>query len=338
MAIGHRRAGRSGGDSVGISLEDELPVRELPADPRWLENFCFDGYDHQRDIGFWIHCGRWWRDHSIWREQVLVYWPGETYLVHRAWGYRPSDRGPSAALLDLICEKPGEAWRIRYRGPTRPTHAAELARGALPEAPQQLLDLDVRLSCDVPVWQMSGIAGEKWGKFHTEQTGRLQGRISYDGRTIEMDGMGWHDHSRGSRDVSTMGRHCWIHGNLSRGRSFALTVMDNKGPDGFVRGLDKVVIWDEGRLYEASCPNPPFLTSSGTPPPGYRMSLKYERGQVDIDAQVVRCLPHSTTKHMDCFDGVTPTQALVVTYEQGSIFTVDGEMFDGHTERSYLLE
>ncbi len=67
--------------------KDELPVAELPDDPRWRENFCFDGYDKDRDIGFWIHCGRWSLDPRIWREQVLVYLPGGDYLVHRAWGF-----------------------------------------------------------------------------------------------------------------------------------------------------------------------------------------------------------------------------------------------------------
>jgi hypothetical protein len=96
----------------------------------------------------------------------------------------------------LICEDPGAAWRIRYRGPARPTQSAELQRGPLTEAEQYLLDLDLAFTSKRPVWQMTGIAGEKWGKFHTEQTGRIRGHIVYDGRTIEMDGLGWRDHSR----------------------------------------------------------------------------------------------------------------------------------------------
>lgn len=322
---------------MSISLEDELPVRELPADRRWLENFCFDGYDHRRDVGFWIHCGRWWRDPSIWREQVQVYWPGGTYLVHRAWGWRPSDRGPSAALLDLACEEPGRRWRLRYRGPARATDTAELHRGPLPEGPQELLDLDLAFESALPVWHMTGIAGETWGRFHVEQTGTVRGRIRRGEHGIEMDGAGWRDHSRGRRDVSGMARHCWIHGHLSRGRSFALTAIDNRVDGRLVRGLDRLVVWDEGVLYEGACANPPFLDGPGLPP-GYAMTLEYPRGRIDVRAEVPRTLPHSTGGQMDCFDGVTPGLAHVVTYEQGSIFTVDGERFDGHTERSYLLD
>jgi hypothetical protein len=322
---------------MSISLYDELPVPQLPADPGWLENFCFDGYDHRRDIGFWIHCGRWWRDPAIWREQVLVYWPGETYLVHRAWGYRPSDRGPSAALLDLICEQAGRRWRMRYRGPVRSTNTAELHRGPLTEGPQELLDLDLSFDSELPVWHMTGIAGEKWGKFHIEQTGTVEGRIRFGEQMVEMQGYGWRDHSRGPRDVTSMARHCWIHGRLSRDRAFALTIIDNRAGGRMVRGLDKVVVWDDGVLYEGACPNPPFLEGSGAPPRSYEMVLEYPKGRVDLHAELPRSLPHSTARHMDCFDGVTPDQAHVVTYEQGTIFTVDGERFDGHSERSYLL-
>ncbi|MET0987880.1 MAG: hypothetical protein ABW034_20980 [Steroidobacteraceae bacterium] len=323
---------------MSTSWKEELPVEQLPDDPSWRENFCFDGYDHRRDIGFWIHCSRWPYDRGIWREQVLVYWPGTTYLVHRAWGYRPNPRGVSSALLDLLCTTPGEAWTLKYRGPTRPTTDAELRRGPLPEAPQSSMDLNIEFTSTVPMWDMTaGIDGEDWGKFHIEQTGRFKGTIRYGDETVAMDGFGWHDHSRGPRHVGSMGRHCWIHGNLSRGRSFAMTVMDNLSPNGFVRGLDKIVIWDGGRIHAATCPNPPFLESSNAPSSSYSMQLVYAGGTIDIEAQTRRCLPHSTTDTMEIFDGVTPGIAHVVTYEQGSVFKVDGELHDGHTERSYLL-
>ncbi|HTT83795.1 MAG TPA: hypothetical protein VMF67_09970 [Rhizomicrobium sp.] len=320
------------------SWEDELPVPELPDDPTWRENFCFDGYDSKRDVGFWIHCGRWSLDPRIWREQVLLYIPDGTYLVHRGWGFRESARGPSAALLDLICEKPGESWRLSYRGPARRTNTPELHKGPLPEGPQLLVDLDIGFTSSVPMWDMTGgIRDQAWGKFHIEQTGRFQGTIAYEGNTIEMDGLGWHDHSRGPRDMKEMGRHCWIHGNVSQGRSFALTFIDNIRDGVFVRALEKAVIWDGGKIYEAKCPDPPFLESSAAPTPTYSMTLHYERGTIEIAAEPRRALPHSTSRYMECFDGVTPGIAHIVTYEQGTVLHVDGQSFDGHTERSFRL-
>jgi hypothetical protein len=152
-----------------------------------------------------------------------------------------------------------------------------------------------------------------------------------------MDGLGWHDHSRGSRDMKDMGRHAWIHGNLSRGRSFALTANESLVDGKFIRILDKVVIWDEGKLYHATCPNVPLLESNARPAPTFDFTLIYEKGSIDVHAKAVRCLPHSTTRYMECFDGVCPGLAHIVTYEQGSIFIADGEECNGHSERSYRL-
>src|SRR5262249_40139757 len=152
---------------------------------------------------------------------------------------------------DLICEIPGKSWRLRYHGPTRRTTTEELQRGPLPEGPQLLLDLDVAFTSAVPMWDMTGgMKGQAWGKFHIEQTGRLHGTLRYEDKTVHMDGLGWHDHSRGPRDMKEMGRHCWIHGNLSRGRSFALTYIDNFVDGKFVRALEKAVIWEAGKIFD----------------------------------------------------------------------------------------
>jgi hypothetical protein len=325
-------------DDPAASWESELPVAALPADPSWRENFCFDGYDRNRNVGFWIHCGRWSLDPRIWREQVLLYWPDGHYLVHRAWGARPHERGVCGALLDLVCIQPGRQWQLRYRGPVRRCDAEELQRGALTEGPQLLLDLDVSFTSAVKIWDMTAnMARQPWGKFHIEQTGRLLGRLSCEGLDVNMDGLGWHDHSRGPRDLKDMGRHCWIHGNLSRGRAFALTFIDNFIDGRFVRTLDKAVIWDQGSMFPASCLNPPFLDSSALPSSRFELTLQYERGSVAMQALARCCLPHSTSSQMECFDGVTPGIAQIVTYEQGCEFTSDGETHDGHCERSYRL-
>jgi hypothetical protein len=321
------------------SWDDELPVVTLPEDRTWRENFCFDGYDRDRDIGFWIHCGRWSLDPAIWREQVLVYLPGGDYLAHRAWGYRASQRGPSAALLDLVCLEPGRQWKLRYRGPARRTNSAELQAGVLRDGPQELLDLDVSFDSSVPIWDMSGgMRGQAWGKFHIEQTGTLQGRIQFGGESVTMSGMGWHDHSRGPRDMVEMGRHLWIHGDLPGGRSFALTMVDNFRDGRFVRSLDKAVIWEGGVIHAAHCPNPPFLTSCALPDARYDMTLIYEGGEIQIEAEQRRRMPHSTTRFMECYDGLASADlAQVVTYDGGTVFRVDGKHYNGHSERSYRL-
>jgi hypothetical protein len=319
--------------------EDELPVKTLPHDPKWRENYCFDGYDSKNDIGFWIHCARWNQDTRFWREQVLFYLPDGTYLVHRSWGSRPSEKGLSINMLDLTCLVPGEKWHLKYYGPARRTHDAELQAGPLPEGPQILVDLDLTFTSQRPVWDMTAdMRDQAWGKFHTEQTGRLSGTISYEGRIIPMDGVGWRDHSRGPRSFTVMNRHCWIHGELSKGRSFALTYIENEEDGRTYPALEKGILWEaDGSMHAITCPNPPYITSTGNPPPTYDMTLEYEKGSIRIHAEARRSLPHSSTTTQEVFDGVTPGLAHVVGYEQGTVFFVDGERFDGHTERCFRL-
>ncbi len=189
------------------------------------------------------------------------------------------------------------------------------------------------------MWDMSGgMRGQAWGKFHIEQTGRLQGAIQFDNDSVAMDGLGWHDHSRGPRDMVEMGRHLWIHGELSRGRSFALTMVDNFRDGQFLRSLDKVVIWENGVIHPARCPDPPFLTSPTLPAARYDMTLLYDGGEVRIEAEQRRRMPHSTTRYMECYDGlVNADLAKVVTYDGGTVFRVDGADYNGHSERSYRL-
>jgi len=312
-----------------VTWKDELPQEILPNDPSWRENVCFDGYDHERNVGFWIHCSRWQHDLTVWREQVLVYAPDGTYLVHRAWGRGDSTHGPAGPLLKLTCLEPGKAWSLRYRGPARRATREELECGkSLPEGPQLLLNLAIEFSTTAEMWDMSeGLRSPELGKSHMEQTGHFLGDISYEKTTVRMDGFGWHDHSKGPRHFGGMLRHCWIHGDLSKGRSFCLTVVENDTGKTRVRTVDRAVIWEGGRLFEASCPNPPFLDSAAVPGPQYTFTLNYQGGSITIDAEPLRCMPISCDESMEIVDGLAPDIAIQVTYEQGTIFTVDGTRF-----------
>jgi hypothetical protein len=115
-------------------------------------------------------------------------------------------------------------------------------------------------------------------------------------------------------------------------------MIDNYRDGTFIRVLDKVIVWDDNKIYPARCPDPPFLESSDLPPTHYEMRLEYEKGTVLIRAEQRRKLPHSTTRNFEVFDGRAPAgMAQVVTYEGGTVFFADGEELNGHSERSYRL-
>lgn len=322
-----------------LNWEDELPVKNLPDDPAFRENYCFWGYDRERAVGFWVHMGRWPLDNRIWREQVLVYLPDGDYLVHRAWGLRESDRGPASALLDLVCVAPGKQWQLRYRGPARRTTTAEVHAGGLMEGPQALLDMSITFSSTLPMWDLSkDIGNQDWASSHMEQNGRVTGSFEYAGESVKMDGFGWRDHSRGPRNMSAHYRHVFINGNLPENRTFALTYLEAVQDDVVTQTLEKGVIWSEGKIFPAHTPNPPYLDPGVIPPPDrFSMTLVSELGEMQIDAYTPCSLPHTSSKEYNVYDGIARGLGHVLCYEQGTIFTVNGQQFDGHTERSHRL-
>jgi hypothetical protein len=324
-----------------MRLDEELPVRELPDTPGWRENYCFTGFDAHRDVGYWIHCGRWSLDSRLWREQVQVFLPDGDMLVHRQIGYRASEHGPSAALLDLICEESCERWRIRFRGPARRTNSAELARGPLADGPKVLLDVDVVHEGRGPIWDFGAVAmqAEYYANFHYEQPCDVRGAIVCDGAITRLDGIGYRDHSRGKRNMSSLVQHCWIQGHFPNRFSFAMLLSRIREGDRIVASpASKVAIWKDGRLIEASCPDAPYLASIDEPAPAYCMHLESGLGSMEVQARILRSLPHSTTAVYECYDGVTSSElAHLVTYEQPTAFTIGTQSGIGHSERSYLL-
>jgi hypothetical protein len=138
--------------------------------------------------------------------------------------------GFSLGALAFTCVEPGRCWRVTYRGPL--TDASGAAHDA---------DLDLLFSSRGPLHDYaqssdrsliaSAIARERWdGAFfraladleqvHYEQYGRLRGRVTLDGRSLELDLRSVRDHSFGSRDWSTWDRHYWIAGVTEAGVGF----------------------------------------------------------------------------------------------------------------------
>lgn len=319
---------------AAMTLAQELPVAALPADPAWRENFCFDGYDAVREIGFWVHLGRWSLDPSLWREQVHLMLPGGRLVVARGFGRREVEMSAAGPCMAFTCAAPGKAWRLAYHGPGRETSRAQLASAPIPEGPRALLDFDIAFESGEGVWDFGAAArGEDWASAHYEQTGRAHGRVTFDGEAFEIDGFGWRDHSRGPRNLSNHMGHCWIHGAFEGGRSFALCTIRQRNAAPFAKGM----IFENGRLFEATCGEPPYLETTAWPEAGYAMTLDGELGPMRIEAQPKTCLPHSSTEQYETYDGVAAGLARHVTYEQGTVFRWDGRAGQGHTERSAVF-
>ena len=320
-----------------LVLRDEVPVVDIPDTPGWSENYCFTAYDAKQDVGFWIHIGRCSYDSRIWREQLLIFMPGETYLVQRNFGVRPSTKGPSGAMLDLSCEAVGKSWQLQYHGPARTTTSAELNRGSLPEAGLHLLDLDVSFEGTSGIWDFGdSLKDEVWANLHYEQSGHFRGHISFDDTTVELNGVGHRDHSRGPRHQRSISGHCWLQGHFDEGSSFALfdLRMHQGGRD--VQGVSMSAIFKDGRVYKATHQDPPFISSASETPGSYVLRLDSELGAMEIEAKIIRTLPLSVNDRNEGLFGVTivPGWTELVAFEQPTEFVWNGRIGYGHTERT----
>jgi len=327
-----------------FTAADEQPVLDIPDIPSWSENYCFDGYDPQADVGCWLHLGRWPRNPVIWREQVLLYLPDGQHYVVRGFGNHPVLDGAGGALLRITCVEPGKSWRIRFTGPARRLTLDALMRAPdshLSDGPFQPLDMDLLFEATRPAWDFGDAAkDEDWCTFHYEQHGRLSGTISYiDGddaaRTVAMNGNAYRDHSRGPRDLAGFGGFYWLHGQFPGGRAFSL-VQSFKHVDGVrTPGISRAVMFDGDRMVEASFDAAPVLIGRDRPPERFAITISSELGEMALQARILRTIPQSADRYMDQFDGVaTPDTGVHYCFEEPTEFVWNGLVGHGHTERA----
>lgn len=324
-------------------LAEELPVTELPREPHWSENYCFEGYDEARNIGFWLHLGRWPRNPAVWREQLWAYWPDGTYSIMRGFGAHPVEKGAGGALLRLSCSEPGE-WRIRFDGPTRVTttrRMAEPAANYLSDGPYAAVGVDLAFSANHPAWNFGDVLkNENWSRFHYEQHGRVRGTMRFAApdkpqQSFQVDCGGYRDHSRGPRELSTFGGNYWIHGQFPNGRAFSLMhVWKNEGGKR-VPAFSQAVVFEGGRLYPATFGDLPLISNKYKPSREFQLTLNSELGVMDMKATIQRSVCQSADSYMDSFDGIAAAgQGVLYVYEEATQFIWNGLVGTGHSERA----
>jgi hypothetical protein len=324
-------------------MAEELPVTDLPPEPHWSENYCFEGYDDAGDVGFWLHLGRWPRNPSLWREQLWVYWPDGSYSIMRGFGAHPVKSGAGGALLKLTCIEPGE-WRLQFAGPTRTTSSDRMtlpAASYLSDGPFAAIALDIRFTANQPAWNFGDVlTNENWSRFHYEQHGRMRGSLRFDppggpSQEFRMDCGGYRDHSRGPRELSTFGGNYWIHGQFPNGRAFALMhVWKNEGGRR-VPAFSQAVVFEAGRIYPASFGDLPLIIDKHKPSRLFHLSLQSELGEMQMQGAIRRTICQSADRYMDSFDGICAAdEGVLFVYEEPTQFTWNGLVGFGHTERA----
>jgi hypothetical protein len=216
--------------SSGLSADSERTVQKCPDIPAWTENLLFTPYDPVNDIGMWLHLGTVADKWETWEDRVLIGLP-EDQGVLSMWAYHRTvaERQPAGANLEFRCEEPFRKWRITFDGFCLRSSYEQMRTGPLADGSKSHVRMDLVVECVTPVWDAAtageGMAQQSWAREHYEQLTRVRGELVVDGVSIDFNGAGWRDHSRGPRGADTLkdwGGHVITGGVLPSGRAFGL--------------------------------------------------------------------------------------------------------------------
>jgi len=264
------------------------PARELPhqpaGTPNWSENYLFQGYDPNAEVGFYHHLGRQPADPRIWRGAFATCLPGGEVIAFKDYARSTRERGPASAALSFECEEPFRRWTVRFDGVARKTTSEALRRGMLRDGAMAVVEMEVAFEALGGPWSFGeGLESEAWASFHYEQPGRIRGKLHVDGRTIELAGTGYRDHSTGPRDVSPMLSHTWVHGEFPSGRAFQAFAAHSL-PD--VRFASAYVL-AEGAHHGAKIVEAPAWSGDDGDPGRFAVRLESDGGPVTIEGRTL---------------------------------------------------
>lgn len=307
-------------------------VQAISDVPLWTESFHGSGYDPDDGIGVFVHIARAQMDPLLWDETFVAFLPGDRFLVHRGFGYGETPAGPAANALRYVQRDPFESWHIRFEGAVRDVTGEELSQSTVTDDSHVKAVLDIDMRALGPVYGIGGMSGEEfWAHSHYEQHLSLRGHLEFDGSRIELNGTGMRDHSVGPRDINSLDRHTWCHGEFPDGRLFM--VMDVAAADG--TNLRYAVVGDRNGLAPAtlSRPGETLLSKRQDATAPYQVNLDGPDGPVVIEAEILQSLPLSMRGTNDWVPGTRP-DAHHLMYECQTRFTWDGQTGYGLTERS----
>ena len=204
-----------------LDFVDEHPIGTLPDTPFWSENYAFVGYDYQSRTGFIASIGRWVKDPRLWREQLYLYLPDSSVLVHIQIGRGDNPTVPTAGALRFVCDAPGGRWRIEFDGAMQHHDRASLLADPIVERRPHPVHFEVAIDHPFPVWMFPQSENSSHGKYHYEQLGTFDAAFSFAGGDYQMRGPAYRDHSRGPRQLGDYDGHVWCQLHFEEGPRFA---------------------------------------------------------------------------------------------------------------------
>lgn len=198
--------------SSGLPEERDFIVSACPDIPKWSENLLFTLYDPVLDLTMWLHLGTVPDKWTMWEDRVLVMLPGhEGALSLRAYHHTAPERRPAGPGLEFRQDLPWRRWHVAFDGFGLHTREDEMLEGVSRDGLTKAFSADLDVEMITPAWDartaaaLESGAGDmdhhEWANEHYEQLVRATGTVTLpSGVTVDFNGYGWRDHSRGARD------------------------------------------------------------------------------------------------------------------------------------------
>jgi hypothetical protein len=332
--------------SAGLPPEADHCLLQPDDVPMFSENFWFVGYDHDSDVGHYLHLGADPTNFSVWTEQLVVAVGTEQFYFH--WdhgGQRSPDKvaGPKMLLHNI---EPFHKWHLSYDGPAAPVALAALKSGPVSKQSAQTEHITVELDVETVAPVFLAAAGGEHAtphegqafSTHYEQMYKIAGTIAVNGAEHTIGGFGLRDHSRGPRDLTGWGTHALVGGAFPSGRAFGLFKVI--GRDGTVR-LEDGYVYDDGNYRRAvSTEHTPLTDIDATPGELVTVRLHLEDGEtVEITAETVTAAILTFQGAADGGPGIDRTDPEgTVLMEAFPRWTWDGEIGGGIYERTATIK
>jgi hypothetical protein len=180
---------------------------------RWSETRWNGCWSPEEGVGLYLHMGRCRLDQDLWWAQTVAYLPDGLLAVDRSWGRQADDAFVRTGVSTL--EQLPDGWRSSFDGAAELTSLDALARGprgaghgAVP------ISWEVQAEAASPVWDMYAARdAEKQvfaGDTHVQQAYTTTGELTIGARTYRLDGVGYKDHSSGTREWDGYGAHNFL--------------------------------------------------------------------------------------------------------------------------------
>jgi hypothetical protein len=278
--------------------------------PQWGETRWHCCWSPKSGAGVYIHTGRFRKDLEMWWAHIAAFLPDGALAVDRVWFRNRSAVGIRSDSLDL--EMTAEGWQSTFDGVGELSSTTALSRASRGSAgPTVALRWDIRAAATAPIWDIN--ANSAHGQHasstdhvrqvaanHIQQAASTVGSLWVDGEELSLEGVGFKDHSSGSRSFSAWAGHRFMVAVMPDWVVHAFAVLHDSGTASAPIG----VVMSDGIVKPVSqFEVPPLMDATGTPTE-HTLIVSGPAGPVNARVEVVHALPISITEDNDNYNGV----------------------------------